>query len=77
MLRIPLTSAVLLTALSLGTFAALAQSTAPKAKSPGEMAEAAAILAEKTAACQRQAKDQKLSFIKRRRFVRACVKDGK
>jgi hypothetical protein len=72
MLRVLLTSALLVISLSL----ALAQ-TPSKPKSPGEIAAASRLLAEKNADCQRQAKEQKLGFLKRRSFVRDCMKDAK
>ena len=45
----------------------------PKHKSPGEMAAADRTKAEKTAACRAQAKEQKLSLLRRRAFVKTCV----
>jgi len=57
---------------------ALAQQSAPptlKPKSPGEIAQASRILAEKNEGCRRQAREQKLTFLKRRQFIRNCVKN--
>ena len=60
--------------LSLGAFPALAQYPAPKPTSPGEIAAIDKDKAEKRAACQREARAQKLSYLKRRQFVRGCVR---
>jgi hypothetical protein len=49
-----------------------AQYPAPKPTSPGEMAAIDKDKAEKRAACQREARAQKLSYLKRRQFVRNC-----
>jgi hypothetical protein len=51
--------------------AACAQ-TPPKPTSPGEMAEIARMKAEKHEACRQKAKEQKLSLIQRRQFVKSC-----
>lgn len=42
-------------------------------KSPGEMAAADKAKAKKTAACRAKAKEQKLTLMKRRAFVKTCV----
>jgi hypothetical protein len=55
-------------------FPALAQYPAPKPTSPGEIAAIDKDKAEKRAACQREARAQKLSYLKRRQFVRGCVR---
>ena len=51
---------------------ALAQQapTQLKPKSPGEIAQASRVLAEKNDNCRRQAREQKLTLLKRRQFVR-------
>jgi len=49
----------------------------PKPKSPGEIAQASRAIAEKNESCRRQAREQKLTFLKRRQFVRNCVKNQK
>lgn len=77
MFRIAIASAVLATCIALSPCAAWAQISSSKPKSPGEIAAASKLLAEKNADCQRQAKEQKLGFLKRRSFVRNCMKDGK
>jgi hypothetical protein len=51
-----------------------AQYPAPKPTSPGEIAAADKAAVEKRAACQREARAQKLSYLKRRQFVRGCVR---
>ena len=54
--------------------AAQAQTTTKKPKiSPGEMAAHDQMVAEKRADCQRQAKEKKLGFTARRKFVKECV----
>jgi hypothetical protein len=45
-----------------------------KLKSPGEIAEASRVLAQKKETCRRQAKEEKLKVLKRHRFIRDCVK---
>jgi hypothetical protein len=53
---------------------AFSQYPAPKPTSPGEIAAADRDAAEKRAACQREARAQKLNYVKRRQFVRGCVR---
>ena len=56
---------------------AVAQQSFPsssKPKSPGEIAEASRVLAEKNENCRREAQNEKLTALKRRRFIRECVK---
>jgi hypothetical protein len=74
MLRIAVASAVVVTFISFGTFSAFAQSPSPTPKSPGEIAAASRLLAEKQENCRLQAKQQKSTFLKRRSFVRKCMK---
>jgi len=62
--------------MSVGTSAALAQSPSAKLKSPGQIAAASRLLAEKNESCRQQAREQGLRFLKRRRFIRDCVKAG-
>lgn len=57
-----------------GVTPAAAQSSAPKPKSPGEIAAASKVLAERSAKCRSEAKAQKLHFGKRRAFLRECMK---
>jgi len=45
----------------------------PKPRTPGEMAAADKVKAEKTASCRAKAKEQKLTLSKRRAFVKDCV----
>jgi hypothetical protein len=77
MSHIPVAATLIVTLGALGAGAAFAQSTPPKPKSPGEIAAASRLLVEKNADCLRQAKEQKLGFLKRRSFMRACMKDEK
>jgi hypothetical protein len=56
---------------------ALAQQVAPlgpRLASPGEIAVWSTVLTQKQDYCRRQARARKLTYWKRRRFVRACVK---
>src|SRR5262245_27254517 len=56
---------------------AQAQQSAPlsqKPKSAGEIAKASRMLAEKNESCRRQAREEKLTGLKRYRFIRACRK---
>ena len=46
----------------------------PKQTSPGEIAKASRILTQKNESCRLQAKEEKLTGLKRRRFIRECVK---
>ena len=52
----------------------LAQSSPSKPKSPGEIAAADRVAMAKRAACQREAREKKLRYLQRNRFVRNCVK---
>ncbi|MGB6997182.1 MAG: hypothetical protein WBD96_06450 [Pseudolabrys sp.] len=56
---------------------ALAQQVTPSGPSlasPGEIAVWSTVLTQKQEYCRRQARARKLTYLKRRRFVRACVK---
>lgn len=56
---------------------ALAQQVAPlgpRLESPGEIAVWSTVLTQKQDYCRRQARARKLSYWKRRQFVRACVR---
>ena len=59
--------------LSLSVMPALAQNN-PKPTSPGEIAAADSARMEKRAACDREARAQKMAFWKRRSFVKSCIK---
>ena len=50
-----------------------AQIGAPKPPSPGDIAAASRLLAAKNEACHREAREQKLGFVKRRLFVHRCL----
>lgn len=60
--------------LSLATLPAFAQATVSKPKTPGEMAAVDKDTTERRAACEREARAQKLSYMKRRQFVRGCLR---
>lgn len=60
--------------LALAASPAFSQYPAPKPTTPGEIAAVDRDAAEKRAACQREARAQKLSYLKRRQFVRGCVR---
>ena len=53
---------------------ALAQTAPVKPRSPGEIAAADRVAAEKRHNCEVEARAQKLSFFKRRQYVRGCVR---
>jgi hypothetical protein len=72
MFRILINSAAVATFVSIGTFTALAQSAPSKPRTPGAIAAASRLLAEKNESCRLQAKQQGLRFLKRRRFMREC-----
>lgn len=74
MLRIAIASAAFATIISYGAFSAFAQSPSPKSKYPAEIAAASMLLVQKEETCRRQARQQKLTFLKRRRFIRDCIK---
>jgi hypothetical protein len=74
MTRVLVFSAAFATLISIGTPAGLAQSPSAKLKSPGQIAAASRLLAEKNENCRQQAKRQGLHLLKRRRFIRDCVK---
>ena len=74
MFRILTCAAAFAALTSIGTLTALAQSPSAKLKSPGQIAAASRLLAEKNESCRQQAKQQGL--LKRRRFIRDCVKAG-
>jgi hypothetical protein len=72
MLRIIFLSVVV----SFGVSAATAEPLSPVSKkSPGEIAAASRLLAEKQESCRLEAKRQKLTLFKRRSFVRKCMKE--
>ena len=74
MLRIIVLSAAAV--ISVGISAATAEPLSPAAKkSPGEIAAASRLLAEKQESCRLEAKRQKLTLFKRRSFVRKCMKE--
>lgn len=55
----------------------VAQQTAasePRLESPGEIAVWSTVLTQKQDYCRRQARARRLTYLMRRRFVRACVK---
>ncbi len=62
--------------ISLGISFVFAQSPPTKPQSPGEIAAASKLLAEKNEICRNQAKAQKLHFLKRRSFIRECINKG-
>lgn len=70
--RITLRLALAFGALLLGTLAATAQSAPAKPKTPGDIAVASHLLAQKNEDCRREANRQKLHLLKRRRFLAAC-----
>lgn len=53
---------------------ALAQQTGPRLESPGEIAVWSTVITQKQDYCRRKARAMKLTFGKRRRFIRDCMK---
>jgi len=49
-------------------------SQSPNPKSSGEIAKASRTLAQTNERCRLQAKEKKLKLVKRRRFIRDCVR---
>jgi len=74
MFRILICAAAVAALTSIGTPAALAQLPSAKLKSPGQIAAASKLLAERYESCRLQAREQGLHLLKRRRFIRDCVK---
>jgi hypothetical protein len=64
---------LLVCAFSIVCTMAQAQTATTKPQSPGEMAAHDRAMNEKRADCTRQAKEKKLNFLERRKFVKACV----
>jgi hypothetical protein len=73
MFRIIVLSAI--TVLSVRVSAANAESRSPGSpRSPGEIAAASRLIAERHESCRLEARQQKLTFFKRRSFFRKCMK---
>lgn len=72
MLRIIVLSTAVI--ISVGVAANAETPSSARMKSPGEIAAASNHLAEKQESCRLQAKQQKLRFVKRRSFIRNCIK---
>jgi hypothetical protein len=53
---------------------ASAQQVRPRLDSPGEIAAWSTVITQKQEYCRRQARPMKLSYLKRRRFIRNCMK---
>jgi hypothetical protein len=53
---------------------ALAQTAPVKPKNTGEIAAADKVAMEKRANCEREARANKLSYLKRHRFVQGCIR---
>ena len=60
--------------LSLGVGPALSQYVVAKPKSPAEIAAPDKLAMEKRESCKREARAQKLTYVKRRSFVKGCLK---
>lgn len=74
MSRVLVFSAAFAALISVGTPAAAAQLPSAKLKSPGQISAASGLLAERYENCSLQARAQGLRLLKRRRFIRDCVK---
>jgi len=53
---------------------ALSQTAPVKPKNPGEIAAADKVAKEKRANCEKEARANKLSFLKRHQFVKGCIR---
>jgi hypothetical protein len=73
MRNVSMASAIFSGAILLGASTAWAQSPPRKTKSPAEVEQAVNDYNSKIVNCRRQAREQKLHFMKRRRFIRDCV----
>jgi hypothetical protein len=73
MLRTAVLSAGIIISVLLSSLV-FAQTVSPPGKSSGEIAAASRLLAEKEENCRVEAKQQHLHFLKRRSFIRACMK---
>jgi len=58
----------------IGLIPALTQPAPSKSRSPGEIAAADRIAAEKRANCQREARALLLGYFERRRYLKECLK---
>jgi hypothetical protein len=74
MFHIAIASVLIAALIPLGAFSAFAQSASAKPKYPAEIVAVSKRPAEKQENCRRQTKQQKLTFLQTRRFVRECVK---
>jgi hypothetical protein len=74
MSRLAIAPATIVALIAFGISPALAQTASPKPKYPLEIAAASKRLAQKQEDCRLEAKRQKLGYLKRRSFIRACVK---
>ena len=73
MQRIPMMFTIVASIVLFGAFTVWAQSPERKTKSPAEVEQAINDYNAKIESCRRQAREQKLHFMKRRRFIRDCV----
>jgi len=69
-----LIAAVVVASISFGAVSVFAQSPSQKSRSPGEIAAVSRLLAQRKESCRLEAKEQKLTFLKRRKYVRECMK---
>jgi hypothetical protein len=76
MRSVPIASAIFASVILLGASTAWAQSPPRKTKSPAEVEQAVNDYNSKIENCRRQAREQKLHFMKRRRFIRDCVNNA-
>ncbi len=53
---------------------ALSQTASVKPKNPGDIAAVDRVAMEKRANCEREARANKLSFLKRHQFVKGCIR---
>lgn len=67
-------AAVVVASISFSALSVFAQSPSPKLRSPGEVAAVSRLLAQRKESCRLEAKEHKLTFLKRRWYVRECMK---
>jgi hypothetical protein len=75
MRRISIASAIAVSVVLLSVASAWAQLPPHKTKSPEEVEQAINDYNAKVTNCRSRAREQKLHFLKRRRFIRDCVKN--
>jgi hypothetical protein len=76
MRHLAIASVAIVISASLGISMVHAQSPSAKPKYPRDIAAASKLLTEKNEVCRLEARELKLHFFKRRRFMRDCVQNN-